>query len=47
MSPLVSILIGLVAWALLACVCGMVVGRIIEVMHGDEELRDSWRRLPV
>lgn len=47
MSPLLSILIGLVSWALLACVCGMVVGRIIELMDGDEELRDAWRRLPV
>jgi hypothetical protein len=37
---LAYVLFGLVAWALLSGVCGIVVGRMIDIMQGPDEFRD-------
>jgi hypothetical protein len=35
-----TVLLGLVAWALLAAVCGIVVGRMIDTIEGEDEFDD-------
>jgi hypothetical protein len=46
MNLLASILIALLAWALLSGVCGIALGCMIDLMEGGEDFDNPWWRLP-